>query len=49
MFIDDRNSRFPLWRHLLRGMRRGVASPESAAESSACGRGNTVGLTSILD
>jgi len=30
-----------------RGVRRGTA--EAAAQSSACGRGNAVGLTSIMD
>ena len=32
-----------------RGVRRATASPASAAESSACGCDNAVGLTSILD
>ena len=35
----------------LTGQASGVAQPRpaDAAESSACGRGNAVGLTSILD
>ena len=31
-----------------RGVRRGAAGPAAAVKSSACGRGNAVGLTLIL-
>jgi len=52
VLIDGRSSRFPLWRHQLRASvaRRGAGRPRSAAaaESSVYGRGNAVGLTSIL-